>query len=580
MKKFWIVFLIVALLVGGGMGLFWRALHSLDETPDIAGGVLVWRVDMDYPEQRDPDFLQQLLHGRALVLSDVLFGLERASQDDRIEALLLDIRGLPTDWAKVEELSAAVRSFAATGKPVIAHLAGGGSRAYALACAAGEITVPPEGAVMILGVSAELTFLKDSLAKLGIRADFVHVGRYKSAPEQLTRDSASAANREMTESLVADRYERLVATIAAGREVTDAVARDWIDTGLFDAPSALAADLVDDVTYADDLLERRFASDDVTYFEDYVRAGGRGRTDHKVALIYVAGTIMPGQSRRDRLLGTVAGSETVVERLRTAAEDDRVDAVLLRVDSPGGSALASDLIWHEIAQVREHKPVIVSMSGYAASGGYYVSCGADSIFADPGTLTGSIGVFAGKVDMTGLYEKLGAHREFVTRGENALLLHNHALFTPQQRDLLQGQLDRFYERFLAKVSEGRKLSPQEVRAVAAGRVWSGEQARDHGLVDVLGGLARALTAAKWMIGLTPSDRVSVVTYEPQLSFLQRMVLQSLQPSVGVGVALTEPLPSRLIADFIEPLGGARAVAAAALLDGQPVALPPFRIVVE
>jgi protease IV len=246
-----------------------------------------------------------------------------------------------------------------------------------------------------------------------------------------------------------------------------------------------------------------------------------------------------------------------------------VQAVLLRVDSPGGSALASDLIWREVARVRDRKPVIVSMAEYAASGGYYVACGADSIFAEPGTLTGSIGVFAGKVAMSGLYSKLGITREFVTRGENALLFSDSASFTDAQRAALQATLGAFYTRFVAKVAQGRRLPEMEVAALAEGRVWTGAQAQARGLVDGLGGLTRALDAAKRMIGVGTDDLVTIVSYEEEPGLLERMLARALRHSAvrldaGLAAAVPPPAVSGLLA-------------AAPLLDGRPLALLPLRL---
>ena len=591
MKKFWIVFAIVAVLVGGGLGLLWRAVTHLDVTPDIAGGILVWRVDANYEELREESFLGQVLHGRGPVLRDLVVALRRAADDPRIDALLLDIQTLPVDWAKVEELRDAVTTFQASGKPVLAHLSYGGTKEFALASSADRIGMAPEGVLMVLGVTAEMVFLKDTLDKIGMQAEFLHVGKYKSAPEQLTRSSASAANREMTESIVTERYDYLSGLMAEGRGVDLEVARGWIDIGMFDAERAWGTGLVDTVLYRETFLDAQFPEAEHTPLEDYILAGGRGRAEHKIALVYAVGTIMPGENRQDRFMGRIAGSETIVERLRAVRDDATVEAVVLRVDSPGGSALASDLIWHEMALLGEIKPIIVSMSGYAASGGYYIACGADSIFASGGTLTGSIGVFAGKMGMDGLYDKIGIQREFVTRGENALLFSDHGPFTPNQRTLFQGQLESFYERFLAKVAEGRGLSRDEVHAVAQGRVWTGEQALQQGLVDRIGGLVDAITAAKHMIGIDPSEKVTVMTFEEELSLLERLILQAIQDTPGLGqaggapaaligsLADTGPAAQRFL-PLVDLLAGDGTLAAAALLDGRPVALPTYRVMLH
>ncbi|MGD9549028.1 MAG: signal peptide peptidase SppA [Candidatus Krumholzibacteriia bacterium] len=587
MKKFWIVFAVVAVVIGGGMFMMWRAVSGLEQTVTIDGGVLVWKVAGDYPEERDDSFWGQVRSGAEPTCRDVLFALRRAAEDDRITGLVLDLQGLETDWAKIEEMQGAVADFRAAGKPVCAYLDAGMTRDYALACGADLVVMSPEASLMVLGVVAQLDFMKDTLGKLGMEADFVHVGRYKSAPERMTRSEASDANREMINAIVEDRYQALVDMIASARGVAPEVAAAWIDQGMYDAPAAVAAGLADTMMYWDELLDARFPDDPVTYLSDYTLDRSRSRGGlPKVALIDVSGVIMPGTSRFDNFQGKIAGSETIIEDLQSALDDEEIRAVILRVDSPGGSAMASDLIWEQIEQVKLEKPVFVSMSGLAASGGYYVSCGADSIFADPGTLTGSIGVYAGKLSRTGMYEKIGVNREFITRGRNALLFSDEGRFTDDQRELFQAQMDGFYERFLGKVAAGRGMTRDQVHAVAQGRVWTGRQGLECGLVDDLGGVDRAILAVKSRLGLGPADKVSLITYGVELTWLERMLLDSLreggglaslrsvfEPGPGILESVTGPLPPALLDDLRQD----GTLAALDLLDGRPVAMMPMVI---
>lgn len=590
MKKFWIVFTIIAVVIGGGFGLLWYTVSNLEETVSVDGGVLVWKVGGSYAEERDDSFWGQVRSRGELTFSEVIFSLYRAAEDDRITGLVMDMQGLATDWAKVEEMRDAVAAFQTAGKPVVAYIDAAGTRDYALACQADRVVASPEANIMVLGIKAELSFMKDTLDKLGMHADFVHVGAYKSAPERMTRTEASAANREMINSIVDDRYAALVGMMSASRGVDGAVAEGWIDHGMYDSPAALAAGLIDTVMYFDDIFDSQFPADDVTQLSDYQLAGHKaGHTNQKVAIVHVTGVIMPGESRVDRLQGRLAGSETIIDQLQSAAEDEDIGAVILRVDSPGGSALASDLIWNEIRKVQVDKPVIVSMSGLAASGGYYISCLGDSVFADPGTLTGSIGVYAGKMSRTRMYEKIGVHREFITRGENALLFSDEGTFTTSQRELFQTQLDHFYERFLAKVAAGRDMTRDEVHVVAQGRVWTGNQGLTRGLVDKVGGLHRAITSAKWMLGLHPADKVTLVTFGKPLTLMERLLLKSLRdngimarlassagladPLLGTGqTAAWAPWPS-----LVRALRDDGTLAAVGLLDGRPVAMMPFWI---
>jgi protease-4 len=568
----------------------WHTLNNLEQSVAIDGGVLVWKVAGQYPEERDDSFWGQIRNGGELTLSEVVFSLHRAAADDRITGLVMELQSLGTDWAKLDELREAVSAFQAAGKPVIAYFDGAGTREYALACQADRIVASPEANLMILGISAELAFMKDTLDKLGMEADFVHVGAYKSAPERMTRTSASAANREMISSIVDDRYEALRAMLAASRQVSIEEVDRWINQGMFDGPAALAAGLVDTLQYYDDVFDEHFGDDEVTFLEDYqLSPPKQHHTSHKVAVVQVTGVIMPGESRFDRFQGKLAGSETVVEQLQSVADDDDVDAVILRIDSPGGSALASDLVWNEIRKVQVSKPVIVSMSGLAASGGYYIACLGDSVFADAGTLTGSIGVYAGKMSRTGMYEKVGVNREFITRGDNALLFTDEGGFTAPQRKLFQAQLDGFYERFLGKVADGRDMSRDEVHAIAQGRVWTGRQGLDNGLVDAIGGLRRAIDSAKWMVGLQPADKVTLVTFSKPLSLLERILIKSMRDNGIMARLASGPGPEMFgpgtgstalgaaVPLLLDALRRDGTLAAVALMDGRPVAMLPFWI---
>lgn len=591
MKKFWIVFVVLAVVVGGGFGFVWYVARGLQEHVSVPGGVLVWKVDGSLPEERDESFWGQVRSGGAeATFSETLFGLMRAAEDDRIKGLVMDIRAADMDWAKIGELRGAVAAFREQGKPVVAYLEAGFTRDYALATAAGRIVLAPEANLMVLGLSAEMAFLKDTLGKLGMEADFVHVGAYKSAPERMTRSSASPANREMVESIVGDQFDALLDMLAEGRNTDRDEAVRWVDQGLFDGPGAVEAGLADTLMYYDDMLDAEFPEDDVTFLEDYLLESPRQVHARKVAMVFVTGVIMPGESRYDNLQGKIAGSDSIIEDLQSAADDKSIAAVILRVDSPGGSALASDLIWHEITELKKQKPVIVSMSGLAASGGYYVSCLGDSIFADPGTLTGSIGVFAGKMNRQQMYRKIGVNREFVTRGENALLFSDEGGFTDSQRTLFQAQLDGFYGRFLGKVADGRRMERDDVHQVAQGRVWTGRQGVQRGLVDGLGGLRRSLDAAKRRLGVAPEAKVTVLTYAKPMTFLERMLLRSLRdgglarlasrsglldraPELGRAASAAELMTGGLV----RALRDDGTLAAAAMLDGRPLALMPFSV---
>ena len=575
MKRFWIVFGVIACLAVAAVLISGQLLRSLEVAVPDVGGVLHWQVAGAYPEERSDSALALITSGRPLVTREVVEALRRAATDSRINGLFMEIDYLPTDWAQVEELRDAVADFSVSGKPAVAWVSSAGNKEYALALAADRMAMPREGSLSIIGISAELSFLKGTLGKLGMEADFLHVGEYKSAPERMTREDPTQPNREMTTDLVDSRYQMLVEMIADGRDVKADRAAGWIDRGLFDAPLALAEGLVDTVFYQDEARDFYFVTDETTEMEDYVATtvGRRARRGTaRVAVVNVSGIISEGESRRDRLQGRIAGSATIIDRLRTAAEDPEIGAVILRVDSPGGSALASDLIWHEVARTREVIPVLVSMAGLAASGGYFVSCGADSIFAEPGTLTGSIGVYAGKIDRHRFYEKIGVAREFVTRGDNALMFSDAGRFSEHERKILQGHLDDFYDRFLGRVADGRGMTIAGVDSVARGRVWTGEQAVGIGLVDGLGGFDRTLVAVRAMLDLDPEAPVSLVSYERKLSLLERLLVRSLRGSGSFAGMMDSPLT-----DALAILADDGWLATVSMLDGRPLAMMPLRI---
>ncbi len=566
MKRLWIVLAILAAFSAVGLMALFSAVNRLDELVVTDGGILYWIVDGAYEEQRDDSPLAMVMSEQGPTQAEMLAALSRAARDPDIEGLFLEIHSLPAALAEVQELRDAVAEVRDAGKPVHAWLSTGSNREYLLALAADSITLAPEGHLVVTGLSAELTFLAGTLDKLGMEADFVSVGRFKSAPESYERTEASAPHLEMIDALLDDQYAWMLGSVAEARGLdSDAVAAA-VDVGFHDARGAMDAGLVDALDYQPETLDAFFPDGGTVDLELYAYGGGGRRSAASVALIHVGGTIVDGESSPGGWQGRSAGSWTVCERLQEAYEDDDVDAVVLRVDSPGGSALASDLIWNEVVALTEIKPVVVSMGGVAASGGYYVSAAADSVFASPGTITGSIGVFSGKISREEFYGKLGISRQFRTRGDNALILADREPFTAAQRTLLEHQLGSFYERFVAKVAEGRALEPAAAAAAAEGRVWTGSQALEAGLVDGIGGLPRALDSVRAMLGLTDADALTLYTFERSPTFLERLLVRSLRETRGPAMELAAPVAE-----------AAAFGAQVELLDGRPLALQPFGI---
>ena len=428
--------------------------------------------------------------------------LEALRSDPEVAAVVVKIDGLPFEGGRTEEMRAALAALRER-KPVLAYLVGGGTKEYWLATAATAVGAPPGSTLDVSGLSSSRLFLRDALARLGVSFEVVARGGYKSAPEPLVRTSSSPEAREMTNAILDDVFGRFVADVAAARRLAPERVRSLVDQGLLSSPDAKAAGLVDELLWPDELeaWAGRLAGRRVRLTNGYrpepERHAQRWGRPPVVEIVRVEGTIVPGKSRSGPAGGgALAGADTLVEQIHRAADDGEVKAIVLRVDSPGGDGLASDLIWREVVRARKRKPVVASMGDVAASGGYLVAVGAEAIVAEPSTLTGSIGVFALKPDLSGLLAKISVTREAFTRGENAELSSVAKPWTASERLAVEKQIDMFYRLFLERVGEGRKLSPAEVEPLAGGRVWTGKQAFERRLVDRLGSLGDAIALAR------------------------------------------------------------------------------------
>jgi len=446
----------------------------------------------------------------------LLARLEQARTDGEVAAVVLQVDGVPLGAGRIEELRASLASLRAR-KPVLVYLTGGGTGAYWLASGATAVAMPPSAALLLTGLSRSELYLKDGLARLGVVVEVARAGSHKSAPEPLTRNEPSPEAREMTGALLDAVSGRLVADVAAGRRLAPEKVRDLVDRGLLTAAEAKAAGLCDELIWPDELdawasrLVGRPVKTKAGHRQAPARAAQRWGQPPAIAVVRLEGVIASGQARREPLGDALlAGAGGTAEALRRAAADRRVKAIVLRVESPGGDAQASDLIWRAVVQARRKKPVVVSMGDVAASGGYLAAVGADLILAEPSTLTGSIGVFALKPDLSGLLEKLSLHRDSQRRGEVAELFSLTKPWTPAERAAVERMIDSVYALFLDRVAEGRKLPRAEVEKVAGGRVWTGAQALDRKLVDRLGGLPEALEAARQRAGLGRDEQVEVI----------------------------------------------------------------------
>jgi protease-4 len=456
-------------------------------------------------------------------LRAVLDTLKAAKADPRVTHLVVLPTGGSNFWAKAQELRDGILDFRKSGKKAIAFLEYGGDQEYFLATACDRVYLLPSSTLDLKGVATYEVFLRGTFDKIGAVPDLLHIGDFKTAVNTFTEKTFTPTHREMTESLNHEAFDQLVHGIADGRKKTPDEVRALIDKGPFLPEDALSDGLIDDLAYRDQVEEKAgFAGSEQTEANDYARALSRpfhfARAD-KIALIYAVGTISSGESG-DGAEGAYAGSETLVEYIQQARGDKSVKAVVLRVDSPGGSSIASDVIWRELMLTREQKPLIVSMSDLAASGGYYIAIPGHVIVAQPGTLTGSIGIFSGKFVTGGTMKKLGANVEGVSSGKFADMQSPVRPYSADERGKVEEQMQAFYDGFIEKVAQSRHSTPEKIDAIAQGRVWTGRQALANGLVDKLGGLDMAVAIAKERAKIPATQDVDLVIYPPKKSFLE------------------------------------------------------------
>jgi protease-4 len=483
-------------------------------------------------------------------LRPVLRALHEAGSDRRVRGLVAKV-GRPLPWSLAQELALGVRAFAASGKPTIAWAetfpeSAGAMSAYVLACAFAEIWLQPGGSVGPLGVGIETTFLREALNKLGVEPQLEQRHEYKNAADRVMRADFTEPHRESLERIAASLFEDGTRAIAAGRNLDEGTVRALADSGPLTAAQALRLRLVDRLGYRDEVYAhaRAAARGATLLFADRWTPRRRALRSLRprpgaVGLVEIRGAVVQGRGRRGPL-GRQAGSDTVTAALRAAVRDRRVRAVLLFIDSPGGSAVASEAIWREVVRTRESgKPVIVSMGALAASGGYYVACPADLVVALPGTLTGSIGVFGGKLVLRGLLDRVGLTTGSVAQGDRALMFSARRGFADAERDSLAAVLDAVYADFVGKVALGRRRTEAEIEQVARGRVWTGRDALSVGLVDELGGLREALQIARRRAGLPDDAPVRRPGAVPLLARLGRP-RNSEDPRAWLGAALPDP----------------------------------------
>jgi protease-4 len=523
-----VVGLIVLALVASalGLGAVWYVVSREPSVPQ--NSTLVLNLDTDLHESSAADVFRRLLGGgEARSLRSVVDALRKAKVDRRVGSVLIVASRLDAPyWGKVQEVRDAILDFRKSGKPAFAYLEYADDRIYYLATACTRIYLMPTAQLDVNGVASYELFLRGTLDLVGAYPDFLHVGEYKTAANQYTEKTFTEAHRQMSESLNRDVFDQLVRGIAEGRKKTEAEVQALIDEGPFLPQAALAAGLVDGLAYPDQLDDvvklpggkmRRLEDKDYGKVAPSSLGLNRGP---RVALIYATGIINSGPSGLDPMNGQVLGSDTIIRYVRQARDDESVKAIVVRVDSPGGSAVASDAIWRELSITRDQKPsrpLVVSMSDLAASGGYYIAMAAPYIVAQPGTLTGSIGVITGKLVTGGTWSKVGANLEAVSNGRNAEMASPIRPFNDSERAKVQAGIQAVYDGFVEKAAKARHMAPDKLEALARGRVWTGRQAKEVGLVDALGGLDAALAVAKQRAKLPADAEVEVVVYPPKRS---------------------------------------------------------------
>jgi protease-4 len=481
------------------------------------------------------DPVARIVSGKAPTTLGVVEALERASGDKRVVGLVARVGEAGLSLAQIQEIRDAVMAFRRSGKPAIAYAetfgeGGKGNGSYYLATAFDKIYLQPSGEVGLAGLAIESPFIRGTLDKLGFVPRMDHRAEYKSALNMLTEKKFTPPHREATEKVMESAFGQIVRGIAQARKLPEDQMRALIDRGPFLGEEALQAKLVDKLAYRDDVYgeikKKAGKHTKFLYLSKYLeRAGNPYDEGTTVALIYGVGGVKRGKSGYDPLFRQVTmGADTIAAAFRSAVNDRQVKAILFRIDSPGGSYVASDTIWRETVRAKKAgKPVIVSMAGVAGSGGYFVAMSADKIVAQPATITGSIGVFAGKMISTNFWDKLGVSWDEVHSSSNAMVFSGLQDYTPDQWARFETWLDRVYDDFTTKVAAGRKLPKEKVLEIAKGRVWTGEDAKGLGLVDELGGFPVALRLVREAVGLSADAKIKLKQFPAKKSPLQALL---------------------------------------------------------
>jgi len=466
-------------------------------------------IEKSYPDFLSAFFMQQ----PPLSMYDIWTNMRKAKVDTKIDSILLRLGYVDADWAKINEIRDLVLDFRKSGKKAYAYIeeAYDLDKEYYLATACDKIVLHPEGMLVINGIGGYVPFVKKLLDKIGVEAEVERVEEYKTAYNMFTKDHLTPAHREMMESIYSEIFSLYVETASKARGMTAQDFEKLIDHAFFQGEQAKEAGLVDEVFYEDELLDliggKNKKVNRISHAK-YVKTPPSSlglNKGKKIALLYGVGPIFTGEGAY-----SIMGSRTVVRWIRKARKDDSIKAIVFRVDSPGGSAVASDSIWREVSLAKKEKPFVVSMSDMAGSGGYQVSMAAHKIIAHPQTLTGSIGVIFAKFNMGKLYEKLGISGEKISFGDKSDILTTFRKSTDAERAFLKEMILDTYDNFITKAANDRSMTKEEIDKIGKGRVWTGSQAQKLGLIDDIGDLSKAVQTAKEMAGIPPDEEVALV----------------------------------------------------------------------
>ncbi len=567
-------------------------VSSISKPTVAQNSVLLLNVSGSLPDYTPDDAVARAVgFAQPQSFTGLLTQLRKAKVDDRISAVFLDINFPGIGWGRADELRDAIADFRTSNKPVYAYMEIGSNKEYYIATAAEKIFLPPSGDIYINGFAAEAMFYKGSLDKLGIEADVIQIGpKYKNAPDQYTKKEMGEGQREVIDAVLDEYYGRFTKAIAETRKKSVEDVKKLVDEAPYNARQAQELGLIDAAYYREEVyhdLKTRLGYGEQenlrtmksSQYKEIPSDSLGLNNGERVAVIFASGAINVGRSNDGPFSGEMVGSDTIVEAVNDAANDKSVKAIVLRVDSPGGSALASDLMWFALENAKAKKPVVVSMGDVAASGGYYIACNATKIVAQPSTITGSIGVFMGKPVVKGLYDWLGVTNQYVMRGKNSGIFRETEKWTPEERSKMEAQTNSIYfDNFIPKVAAGRNMTDEQANTLGQGRVWTGTQAKGNGLIDEYGGLEKAIQIAKELANLPADKDVKRVVFPTPRPFFETLF----DNDEGAELTADQKAQKALVESL--PADARRALKFAALFDqmkrGEAMLLMPFELQIK